>query len=112
MRNYDNLARPLKHGVTLADLLRRPELKYQDLKEFDTLPELHPLVAEQVEIQVKYQGYLARQEAAIERFERMEKKLLPPDFPTIRLRASRRKQHLDSQRLSLVPLVRHPGYRG
>ena len=72
---------PLKHGVTLADLLRRPELKYQDLKEFDTLPELHPLVAEQVEIQVKYQGYLARQEAAIERFERMEKKLLPPDFP-------------------------------
>jgi len=72
---------PLKHGVTLADLLRRPELKYQDLREFDALPDLDPLVTEQVEIQVKYQGYLTRQESAIERFERMEKKLLPPDFP-------------------------------
>jgi tRNA uridine 5-carboxymethylaminomethyl modification enzyme len=37
-------------------------------------------VAEQVEINVKYEGYLRRQEAAIERFERMEKKYLPPDF--------------------------------
>ena len=72
---------PLKHGVTLADLLRRPELKYGDLEHVDSLPELPPLVSEQVEIQVKYQGYLIRQEAAIERFERMEKKLLPADFP-------------------------------
>ena len=72
---------PLKHGVTLADLLRRPELTYADLGHFITLPEVSPAVAEQIEIQVKYQGYLARQEAAIQRFERMEKKLLPADFP-------------------------------
>ncbi|MDI9412501.1 MAG: tRNA uridine-5-carboxymethylaminomethyl(34) synthesis enzyme MnmG [Bacillota bacterium] len=72
---------PLKHGVTLADLLRRPELKYGDLTHFTDLPKLNRSVREQVEINVKYEGYLRRQEAAIERFERMEKKLLPPDFP-------------------------------
>ncbi len=71
---------PLKHGVTLADLLRRPELKYEDLSEFTELPPLPRGAAEQVEINVKYAGYLRRQEAAIERFERMENKLLPADF--------------------------------
>lgn len=71
----------LKHGVTLADLLRRPELKYEDLAMFTELPELNRTFAEQVEINVKYAGYLSRQEAAIERFERMEQKVLPVDFP-------------------------------
>ena len=71
---------PLRHGVTLADLLRRPELKYEDLSHFADLPDLPQAVREQVEIQVKYQGYLSRQEAAIERFERMESKLLPDDL--------------------------------
>lgn len=72
---------PLKHGVTLADLLRRPELKYHHLAHFTEVPNLDRATAEQVEINVKYQGYLNRQEAAIERFERMEKRLLPIDFP-------------------------------
>lgn len=72
---------PLRHGVTLADLLRRPELSYGDLVHFTDLPPLSRSIGEQVEINVKYAGYLSRQEAAIERFERMEKKLLPPDFP-------------------------------
>lgn len=71
---------PLKHGVTLADLLRRPELKYVNLGYFTELPNLEKSVIEQVEINVKYEGYLRRQEAAIERFEKMEKKLLPSDF--------------------------------
>lgn len=71
----------LKHGVTLADLLRRPELKFADLHHFTDLPHLKPALAEQVEINVKYAGYLSRQEAAIERFEKMEQKLLPVDFP-------------------------------
>jgi tRNA uridine 5-carboxymethylaminomethyl modification enzyme len=71
---------PLRHGVTLADLLRRPELKYEDLSHFADLPDLPQAVRDQVEIQVKYQGYLSRQEAAIERFERMESKLLPDDL--------------------------------
>lgn len=71
---------PLKHGVTLADLLRRPELKYDDLLHFSELPELPRAVREQVEIRIKYEGYLTRQEAAIERFLRMENKLLPEDL--------------------------------
>ncbi|HOQ73218.1 MAG TPA: tRNA uridine-5-carboxymethylaminomethyl(34) synthesis enzyme MnmG [Limnochordia bacterium] len=71
---------PLKHGVTLADLLRRPELKYEDLVHFSELPELPRAVREQVEIRIKYEGYLTRQEAAIERFLRMENKLLPEDL--------------------------------
>ena len=71
---------PLKHGVTLADLLRRPELKYDDLVHFSELPELPRAVREQVEIRIKYEGYLTRQEAAIERFLRMENKLLPEDL--------------------------------
>jgi tRNA uridine 5-carboxymethylaminomethyl modification enzyme len=68
---------PLKQGATLADLLRRPEVKYEDLGLFSNLPDLPRSVREQVEIQVKYEGYLNRQQAAIERFERMESKLLP-----------------------------------
>nr|NLJ02132.1 tRNA uridine-5-carboxymethylaminomethyl(34) synthesis enzyme MnmG [Bacillota bacterium] len=82
---------PLKHGVSLADLLRRPEMKYADLGHFVELPNLPLAVREQVEIQVKYQGYLARQEAAIERFERMEKKLLPPDFPYLEIKGLSRE---------------------
>lgn len=77
---------PLKHGVKLADLLRRPELNYAYLGHFSDLPPLPPSVTEQVEIQIKYEGYLARQEAAIERFERMERKLLPPDFPYLEVK--------------------------
>ncbi|HHT89888.1 MAG TPA: tRNA uridine-5-carboxymethylaminomethyl(34) synthesis enzyme MnmG [Firmicutes bacterium] len=77
---------PLKHGVKLADLLRRPELNYAHLGHFTDLPPLPPSVTEQVEIQIKYEGYLARQEAAIERFERMERKLLPPDFPYLEVK--------------------------
>lgn len=77
---------PLKQGTTLADLLRRPELKYEDLAFFSELPDLPRAVREQVEVQVKYQGYLNRQEAAIERFERMESRLLPEDIDYSRIK--------------------------
>lgn len=82
---------PLKHGVTLADLLRRPELKYRDLHHFTELPDLPRLIEEQVEIQVKYEGYLARQESAIERFERMEKKRLPQNIDYKKIRGLSRE---------------------
>lgn len=89
----------LKHGVTLADLLRRPELNYEDLAHFTELPNLSKAVQEQVEINVKYAGYLNRQEAAIERFERMEKKMLPADFPYKELKGLSREA---ATRLSAV----------
>ncbi len=71
----------LRSAMSLLDLLRRPELSYQDLVRFN-LPHLDiPLdVAEQVEIQVKYEGYIEKQNAQIARFEKAEKRRLPDDL--------------------------------
>ncbi|ADO78224.1 tRNA uridine-5-carboxymethylaminomethyl(34) synthesis enzyme MnmG [Halanaerobium praevalens] len=69
-----NLSKP----VSLEKLLRRPEISYSDLKYFaDNLPEIKKDVQEQVEIQVKYKGYMARQEAQVEQFRKMEEKKIP-----------------------------------
>ena len=68
-------------GCALAALLRRPEIHYADLKPFDpNWPELPADVAEQVEISVKYEGYIQRQQKQVEDFERMEQRLLPPEL--------------------------------
>ena len=65
-------------GVTIADLLRRPQISYNDLKKVDVnRPELHRSVFEQVEIEVKYEGYIKKQLDRVEQMHRMEKKLLP-----------------------------------
>lgn len=68
---------PIKHGFSLAEILRRPEIKYQDLGRFEALPELDPIVIEQVEIAIKYRGYLEKQEAAITRFRKLEHRRIP-----------------------------------
>ncbi len=76
---------PLRHGVSLSELLKRPEIMYTDLAKFQSLPKLPRDVAEGVEITVKYQGYLKKQERAIERFRRIEGKRLPKlDFLHVR----------------------------
>ena len=54
-----------------------PEIKYQDLGRFEALPELDPIVIEQVEIAIKYRGYLEKQEAAITRFRKLEHRRIP-----------------------------------
>ena len=65
-------------GRSLIDLLRRPEIHYADLKPFDSgWPDLPEEVAEQVEISVKYEGYIQRQMRQIADFERMESRILP-----------------------------------
>ena len=70
-----------RHAVKLADLLRRPRISYADLAPFDPeRPELNRLVTEQVEIQLKYQGYIARQMRQVEEFRRMESHVLPEDL--------------------------------
>ena len=70
-----------RHAVKLADLLRRPRISYADLAPFDPeRPELDRLVTEQVEIQLKYQGYIARQMRQVEEFRRMESHLLPENL--------------------------------
>ena len=68
-------------GCPLIALLRRPEIHYGDLKPFDPAwPELSGDIAEQVEISVKYEGYIQRQQKQVADFARMERKLLPPEL--------------------------------
>ena len=68
-------------GCPLIALLRRPQLHYEDLAPFDPeRPDLPPEVTEQVEISVKYEGYIRRQQKQVEDFRRMESRKLPPDL--------------------------------
>ena len=68
-------------SARLADLVRRPELGYDAIAPFDPeRPALSPAVTEQVEIQLKYAGYIARQERQVEEFQRAESRALPPDL--------------------------------
>ena len=72
---------PVENSARLADLLRRPQVSYADIAPFDTgRPELSPAVTEEVEIQIKYAGYLARQEKQVEEFKKEESRLLPADI--------------------------------
>ncbi len=71
----------LKSGMTLEELLKRPEICYNDLKEIDIKrPELPEAVTQQVEISIKYEGYIKRQLQQVEQFKKLEKKKLSLDF--------------------------------
>ena len=72
---------PLKTGTTLAELIRRPELCYDDLEEIDPgRPILSGEVTEQVNIHIKYEGYINRQLKQVKEFKKMENKKLPQNF--------------------------------
>ena len=72
---------PVTGSARLADLLRRPKVSYEDLRPFDPeRPELAREVTQEVEIQVKYAGYLARQEKQVREFKQAEAKRLPEDL--------------------------------
>lgn len=72
---------PLKNGTTLAELIRRPELCYEDLAEIDPeRPELKYDVVEQVNISIKYDGYIKRQMKQVKEFKKLENKKLPEHF--------------------------------
>ena len=71
----------LNIGVRMVELLKRPQVSYEDLAPFDTQrPELPYEVYEQVEISIKYEGYLKRQEAQVAEMRRLEVKKLPEDI--------------------------------
>ena len=71
----------VENSARLSDLLRRPQVSYGDLAPFDTGREPLPqAVTEEVEIQLKYEGYLARQEKQVEEFRKEESRLLPEDL--------------------------------
>lgn len=91
---------PVSTGVHLVDLLRRPELNYEVLASIDTArPELPASVFENVEIEIKYEGYIRRQKADIAEMRRLEQRLLPKklDYPAVtglRLEAQEKLQKI------------------
>ena len=72
---------PVANSARLSDLLRRPQVTYGDLAPFDPdRPVLSAAVTDEVQIQIKYAGYLSRQEKQVEAFKKEEARLLPPDI--------------------------------
>ena len=72
---------PLTTGTRLADLIKRPQLDYKCLAPFDPdRPELSDDICEKVEIEIKYEGYIKRQQAAVDEMLRLENKAIPVDF--------------------------------
>lgn len=72
---------PLKTGATLAELVRRPELDYYMLSEIDVnIPELSDDIKEQININIKYEGYIRRQKQQVAQFKKLENKKLRVDF--------------------------------
>ena len=84
---------PLKTSATLAELIRRPELNYDLLSGLDpNRPSLPGEFRDQVNIQVKYEGYIKRQEAQVHAFRKMESRRIPPEIdyeqvPSLRIEA-------------------------
>lgn len=82
----------LKTGATMAELVRRPELDYFSLAEIDkTRPQLPADTAEQVNINVKYEGYLKRQQQQVTQFKKLENKKLDIDFDYSTVKSLRRE---------------------
>lgn len=72
---------PLNNGISLADLIKRPELSYGAVEELDNdRPELPPDVVEQVNINIKYEGYISRELTQVAHFKKMESKKIPEDI--------------------------------
>ena len=91
---------PARDGARLADLLRRPRVGYADLAPFDPgRPDLRSEVTEQVEIALKYEGYIARQQRQVEEMRKLETRPLPPDLDymeisVLRLEARQKLQQI------------------
>ena len=88
----------LKNGITLAELIKRPELSYEKISEIDPdRPQLSDGVKEQVDINLKYEGYIKRQENQVRQFKKLEGKKLPPDLDYTQIKGLRKEavQKLD-----------------
>ena len=72
---------PIQSGVSLLELCKRPECSYKNLEELDPeRPALSPFICEEVEIEIKYEGYIKRQIQQVEAFKKMERKKLPKEI--------------------------------
>lgn len=97
----NNNTTELSTGTKLSELLKRTELSYGTLLEIDeNRPELTELEKEEVEIQVKYEGYIKMQEEQVQKFKKMEQKLLPEalDYETIKGLSLEAKQKLNKHK--------------
>jgi len=74
------LTQPLTKSSNLLDILKRPELDYQKLHQAAELPDIDPTVGEQIEIDIKYAGYIDRQKDDVDRLKRNEATVIPADF--------------------------------
>lgn len=79
----------IKSGFNVAELLRRPEISYESLAEIIELPELPRSVREQVEIAVKYEGYIKRQMQQVEQYKKLEGRKLPQDMDYLAIQGLR-----------------------
>ena len=92
---------PLQTGIKLAELLKRPQLTYDDLAVFDKeRPPLPRSIIERVQTELKYEGYIKRQLAQIKEFRRMEAMILPEDMDYMAMEGLRveARQKLAAQR--------------
>ncbi|NHM26727.1 tRNA uridine-5-carboxymethylaminomethyl(34) synthesis enzyme MnmG [Desulfofundulus sp. TPOSR] len=92
---------PLQQPASLAALLRRPEITYRHIKEIDPeVPGLPEDVEEEVEIQIKYEGYIKKQQAQVDRFEKLENRRIPDDidYSAIKGLATEARQKLEQIR--------------
>ena len=95
----------LTSGTTMAELIRRPELNYEALAPVDpNRPELDCDVVEQVNINIKYDGYIKRQQRQVEQFKKLESKLIPEDINYDEIQSLRieAKQKLNEMRPSSI----------
>ena len=96
---------PLTSGTTMAELIRRPELNYEVLAPIDpNRPELDYDIVEQVNINIKYDGYIKRQQRQVEQFKKLESKLIPEDINYDEIQSLRieAKQKLNEMRPSSI----------
>ena len=98
LEKYDSI--PINNGVKLSDLIRRPELSYDILAPIDEeRPDLPEEVREQVNINIKYEGYITRQKKQVEHFKKIENKKIPEeidyeDVPSLRIEARQKLKKL------------------
>ena len=100
-----NGSTPLKTGTTLAELVKRPELSYATIKDLDPKrPQLRTDVIEQVNINIKYEGYIDRQLRQVEHFKKLESKFIPDNIDYLDINGLRKeaKQKLDKFKPSSI----------
>lgn len=98
LAEYDST--PLNNGISIAELMNRPELSYEKLAPIDhNRQKLPEDVVEEVAILVKYEGYIGRQEKQIEQFKKMEKKKLRTDFDYTQIKGLRKEA---AQKLNMI----------